>query len=212
MPRWLLFVVSLISLVVLTYAGIVLAFSVPVTDEMVAANPSAPAGSRAVVVPVVAPEVVGTLATNRTPSYLMVGDSEGSFPTSARNVRMGQAIAHVPAGSNGTLDVANMTFDLANMTEGHEGWIIRGENETEAWFATKEEVLGEIARYESPGHLTLLFSAGGLGFVAPLITIVATHRGGKRPGAPELVCRECRAPLASDAEFCMRCGAFKTGP
>lgn len=216
MRRLLLFGVSIASLLVLTYAGVLLAFSIPVSDEMAAANPDAPRGSRALVVPIAAPTSVATRASGAEGTLLLRGDADGAFPTAAKDVRMGRALVYAPAGANGTVDVDNVTLDLAAMSGGFEGWILRGDAETDPWFAPADQVLGAVESFETPLKLGALFAGGTLGFVAPLVLMILTHKGSRRAGAApdplaHAMCRECRAPLAPNADFCMRCGAWAKG-
>lgn len=114
--RWLLFAVSLASLVVLAYGGVMLAFSVGVTEAMEAQSrlpgTAAPAeGTRALVVPVADPGLVATAAgggdgwLDWSGDLLLVADNEPDFPASALNASLVRALAHVaPAGTNGTYD------------------------------------------------------------------------------------------------------------
>lgn len=215
MRRGILFATSIASLLLLTYAGVLLAFSVPLTDEIHAANPDVPQGARAVVVPIGDAASVKTLLRNESPALLLQGDADGSFPTGATDLRMGRALLYVAPGSTGNVTIDNATIDLAAFSGGSEGWILRGSAEQDPWFSATDATLGEVARFETPAKLGALFAGGALGFVAPLVVVILTHRGGRRaPGssAPAaLVCRECRAPIAANAEFCMRCGAYTQG-
>jgi len=215
MRRAILFGVSIASLLLLTYAGVLLAFSVPITDEMAAANPDMPRDARAVVVPIAAPLEVRTRATGDEGALIMMGHAHGTFPTAASGVRIGHALAYVPEGSNGTLEVDNLTLDLAALSGGQEGWIAMGDAETEPWFSPASGTLGRVERFETPAKLGSLFAGGALGFVTPLVLVIVTHRGSRRGNGPAtpgiMVCRECRSPLAADAEFCMRCGAYTKG-
>lgn len=219
MRRFVLFGLSISSLLLLTYAGVLLAFSIEVTDDVVAANPGVPSGSRAVVVPLGDPTEIATLLDGTKADLLVQGETDGGFPTGATNVRIGRALAFVPEGSNGTLAVpnANVTLDLGALSGGAEGWILRGDGETDPWFSPTGRTLGRIETYETPGKLGALFALGALGFVAPLVYIIVTHKGARRgaaEGAPRpgvAICRECRAPMTPDATFCMRCGAYTQG-
>ncbi|HUR67879.1 MAG TPA: hypothetical protein VM370_01430 [Candidatus Thermoplasmatota archaeon] len=214
-PRWLLFGVAMSSLVLLTYAGVVFAFSVPVTPGLAQANADAPEGARAVVVPIGTVRSVATLAEGRAPALLASGRSQGSFPSSASDVRMGQALAYVEKGANGTIEVANLTLDVGALSGGSEGWIVKAANERDAWFTPKADTLGQVARYERPAFLALLLALGTVGFLAPLVAIIVTHKGARAApgrsaaGAPQIVCAECRAPLAAGTDFCTRCGAYR---
>lgn len=230
--RLVLFGASIASLLLLTYAGVLIAFSVPMTDEMSAANPSVPAGARAVVVAIQEPTSVPTIAAGDDPALLLHGDDEGSFPTAAKDVRLGRALAYVPSGANGSIEVEGHTIDLAVISGGAEGWVAMGAAEAEPWFTNADETLGVVEKFETPTKLGALFGLGAVGFVAPLVFIIATHRGARRDrkaaasDAPASgskaaatvgsstsasACRECRAPLAPNAEFCMRCGAWTKG-
>lgn len=225
--RWLLFALSLASLVVLTYASVLTAFSVDVSAEMEAANGGeVRAGGRAVILPLVDPSGVATLARDGEGALLVGGTKEQSFPASARNVSLGRALAYVSPGANGsyspaTIELANvtmangtqnLTLDVAALAGGRSGFLVKGDREADVRFLEREDVVGRVDHFESTGSLGLLFLSGGLGFVAPLVVLIATHRASGRrlaPGAVEIACRECRAPLAKDSDFCMRCGAYR---
>lgn len=196
------------SLVLLTYAGVLLAFSVEVPEDA-ARDIEAPAGARAVVVPIASPASVRVRGDGEPGALLATGEAAGSFPSGATDVRMGRALVHVPAGANGTFAHGNATIDLAAASGGAEGWLIAGPDDA-PWFAPADATLGEVVRFESPARMGLLFGVGTFGFVAPLIALIVTHRGAKRaPDAPVAFCPECRAPMAGSAEFCMRCGAWR---
>lgn len=236
--RWPLFVLSLGSLVVLTYAAVLLTFSVPVTDAMVEANrlPGAQepnARERAIVLPLTDPTLVPTFAargeaTLGHPGALLAsGDPSASFPASATNVSLGRALAYVSRGADGTYAVStlnltdvpvadgngtstvNLTIDVPALAGGGTGFIVKGDAEREPRFVPLDEVVGQVARFEARSSIGWLFASGAFGFVAPLVFVVLTHRGAGRKGpAGMAVCRECRRPLAPGADFCSACGAW----
>lgn len=235
--RWLLFLLSLGSLVILVYVGVAFAFSVPVTGEAEAANRAPDAdvpreGLRALVVPAVDPSTVPTFAENGTgfggtPGALVaVAEETSTFPAGARNVTLARALAYVPpegaavnatvnltevpgAGGNGT--AGNLSLDLARLAGNRTGFVVKADNEAEPRFVEAPRVLGQVERFESPGSLMLALASGSFGFVAPLVLIILTHRGaGRRGGGGALpVCRECRAPMPAEESFCTRCGAWR---
>lgn len=225
--RWWLVAFAVGSLVVLLYASIATALSVTVTDEMEAANrlPEGGhlAGARALVVPVPDP--------SRAIGLLVVGGrTESGFPSGAENVTMGRALAYVAPTANGsyvpaTLEAQNVTFvengtttrgnlsvDVAALAGGKSGYIVKGDAAAEPFFLPQEDLLGTVARYETPLSLMSMFAFGSVGFLAPLIVLIVTQRKTGVRGVPGDVggCPECRAPVEPGAEFCMRCGAWLT--
>lgn len=222
--RWILFGLALASLVVMTYAGVLFAFSVPVTDEMLETNRDLPDAGRALVMPIVDARSVRTHASAGDGVLLVRGESEGTFPAGATDLAMARALAYVEP-MNGTYEPANLslvdvptsrgtsdlTIDVASLAGGATGWIVMGTGETEPRFFAKDDVLGEVARFASGTTLGLTLALGFLGFVAPLVGIILTHRPSGKRGAPTIVCRECGAPFPHNGEFCLRCGAYKAG-
>lgn len=224
--RWLLFGLALGSLVLMTWAGVLLAFSVPLDESARAENPEAGEATRAIVVPANDLAGVATFASGREPVLLAAGTQEGSFPVSAQNVSLGRALARVTPTENGsyepaTLELAdvpttngttNLTLDVAALAGGASGFVVLSRGEAEPRFVSDEQILGEVAAFESTTGLWTRFGMGLLGFLAPLVVLVVTHKGGRRAGAGEgaglVGCRECRAPLPPRSEFCTRCGAW----
>jgi len=227
--RWLLFSLALSSLVVMTYAGVMLAFSVTLTEEMADANAGVPREGRVVVVPVADPRLVRTHAEHGEGALLVAGQTTGSFPAGARDTSLGRALAFVaPASRDGdnatyepaTLELAgvparngttNLSVDVAALAAGGAGWIVMGSNEETPRFVARGDVIGEVARFASPYSLGLTFAAGFAGFIAPLVAIIVTHRPSGRRGAPPIVCRECGSAMTTSMDFCVRCGAYRTG-
>lgn len=234
--RLVLALVSVASLVVLVYAGVLTAFSIPVTPEMEAAarlpGAAEPAvGQRVLVVPVPDPTLLGTVAQDGNGTLILVGES-GTFPSGARDASIVRALAYVAPTANGsyfpatlTLNVTrvdangsatreNVTFDVAALAGGRAGFLVKGDAEPSARFAETSRVVGHVARFEPGVGLVTLFALGATGFAAPLLVLIFTHRASGRPGVqgvPAGVCRECRAPLAASAGFCYRCGALVEG-
>lgn len=213
MRRIVLFGVSVASLLLLTYAGVLLAFSVPITSEMFTENPSVPQGARALIVPLDPRDAIHTAADGGEASLIMRGEASGTFPSSATDVRLGRALLYIPEGANGTVDVEGHTIDLAGFSGGSTGWVVMGAGASDPWFSATEDTLGRVDHFESPTKIGALFLGGALGFVAPLVVIILTHRGAGRRLQPQAApfCRECRAPLAPGTEFCTRCGAWSKG-
>lgn len=226
--RWLLLLLSLASLVVLSYAAIVVSFSVPVTSEMAQAN-AAPEldGKRALILPMGDPALVPTFVAPQDArerdapgAFLVVASQPADFPASTEDASLARALAWVPAGANDTLVLAgvparngttNLSLDLAALSGGAAGFLVKGDAEDAPRFVTEAQVVGQVARYDTSLSVLALFVTGSIGFVAPLLLLVITHRGaGKRgPQAGGLhVCAECRAPLGPGMEFCTRCGAW----
>lgn len=235
--RWLLVALSLSALVLLVYAGISVAFSVPVTDQMESASRLPDAtdphqGTRAVVVPVVDPTTVPTLRvpgdenTSGYPgAYLLIAERTADFPASSQNASIVRALAFVAPTANGSYEPAfielvgvpsgntteNVTLDVAKLAGGKTGFFVKADPARDAQFIETSRVVGQIARYDNEIQVWLLFAAGGFGFVAPLVLLILTHRGSSRRGAAVAltgVCPECRAPITPGAEFCLRCGAW----
>lgn len=213
--RWLLFGLSLASLLAMTYAGVSLAFSLKVTPEMAESDPDAQLGSRMVLRAISDPREVATLAEGRPPDLLALGDPGAAFIARAQNVSLVRAIAYVAPDENGTYEPAtvvtgdNTTVNVTALANGGTGWIVQSATMGEPSFAPRETVLGEVMRFENATLLPAVFILGIVGFVAPLVTIVVTHRGaGPRSAPVGHYCRECRAPMTPAAEFCVRCGAY----
>jgi hypothetical protein len=209
--RWLLLALSLLSLFLLAAAGVGLAYSV-VTGM---------GGERALVLPVPDPALVETGSHG---ALLAIGESGGSFPSSATNVTLERALAYAAPGTNVTVQLAdvpmpngtrNMTLDLAAMGHGKAGFVVKADDERDPRFVETKNVVGAYAGPTTTTFLLFAFVGGLLGFLLPLIALVVTHKPSGKPGIAsgrsDLVCRECRAPLAAGAEFCQRCGAWRSG-
>jgi len=220
---WLLFGVALASLVLMTWAGVLLAFSVELDDAARAANPEAGDATRAIVLPA---NDLGSLATHAEDGeagILVASETQGNLPSGATGVSLGRALARVAPDENGTytpgtielVDVpsangtTNLTLDVAALAGGAQGFLVMGAGETEPRFVPDERVLGTLGQFASATSLWARFAVGLAGFLMPLLMVVATHRGGKRAGADVAVCGECRAPLPARASFCLRCGAYQ---
>lgn len=227
------------SLAVLVYAGVSLAFSVPVDDETAAGFAGvegAPrAGARATVVPVVDAAVVETLARGGdgralgfAGTLLAYGEPDGSVPATAEDVRIARALAFVTPDANrsdelalenvplldenGTLVAANLTLNVTHLAGNATGFLMKVDRSNETFFVAQDRIVGEVARFDAPSKAIALFVAGALGFVAPLVALIATHRASGARGPAEGVCRECRAPMSPGADFCLRCGAYVRPP
>lgn len=212
--RWLLFGLSLASLLAMTYAGVSLAFSVKVTPEMEAADAEARVGSRMLVRMVSDPSEVHTFQDGTVADLLVSGRTAG-FVAAATEIEIGRAVAYVSPDGNGTYSPATVRARDGNETnvsalaQGGTGWLVQGEDDPAPRFVPSERMLGKAERFENATILPALFMAGLVGFVAPLVVIVATHKGAGRRGSPTgAFCRECRAPMPPSATFCMRCGAY----
>lgn len=240
--RGLLVVGSILSLTVLLYAAIITAFSVPVTAQMEVANrlPGAAeplAGSRALVIPPADPTRIPTFAAGEpgwgdwNGSLLVAGSTPSGFPSGTQGPQLGRALAYVAPTANGTyvpgtrtfeglpvveggeLVLRNITVDVTSLAQGRAGFLVKGDAEATVRFVATSELVGTLARFETPATVFLLFLAGGVGFVAPLLGLLLTHKRTGVAGLPggALMCPECGAPQTADASFCMRCGAWLTG-
>lgn len=209
--RFLLIALAVVALGALMYASVATALSVPVTGEMDRANraPGSPplAGTRALLVPIPDPtRVEGDL--------LVAGETPSGFPSGARNATMGRVLAYVAPTANGSYVpasrvVENGTVDVAVLAAGRSGFLVKGDAAPDVWFVETGDALGSVARFETWASLVALYSFGSIGFVAPLVLLIVTHRATGRPGVPAEVagCPECRAPVAAGQEFCYKCGA-----
>jgi hypothetical protein len=219
--RWLLFGIALASLVPMTWAGVLLAFSVPLGDAAVGV-PEAGGADRAVVVPLSDPSQVETHVRGQEAALLAAGQSEGSFPSGATNVTLARALAYVAPNANGTYEpavltltnvttangTANLTLEVASLAGGARGFLVLPAAGADAAFLPEADTLGQVAAFQSSLSLWLSFSLGLAGFLLPLMTLVLTHKGARRAGSPVAVCRECRAPMRAQSDFCVRCGAW----
>lgn len=227
--RWWLVALAVGSLVVLLYASIATALSVPLTEDVARANqaPGGPplAGVRALVVPIPDP--------TRTEGTLVVGgDSPSGFPSGAQNVTMGRVLAYVAPTANGsyvpdvlafdnvtfvengTLAHGNLSVDVASLAGGRTGYVLKGDASRDVVFVEEAKALGSVARFVTPLSLLAMFSFGSVGFIAPLLGLILTQRRKGVPGIPVEVggCPECRAPVEKGADFCLRCGAWLPKP
>lgn len=219
--RWLLFTVSVCALGLMTYGGVLFAYSVPLSPAMLDANPDLPAAERVIVWPRGAPETLPTHAADGRGAYLVIGYANGTMPAAATHARLARALIFVePGASTGaTVDLVdvpsangttNFTIDVGARSGGAAGWIVMGAGEDAPWFVGRDAVIGPALRLASNAELALLLVGGFLGFLAPLAVVVATHRPRASPErAGALYCRECRAMLPASATFCLRCGAYQ---
>jgi hypothetical protein len=213
--RWWLAVVSVASLVVLIYAGVFTAFSVPVTT-------GAHAGTRALIVPVADATAIPTVRMDGNGTLIVIADPGASFPAAAGNVTIVRALAYVTPTADGTYVPANETFnlsgaattlDIAALAGGKSGYLVYDEDaKTNATFATTDRVVGAVSRFDASTQLVAYFIIGSFGFVIPLVVLMATHKGAGVRGPPAGVardsCPECRAPVPPGQDFCTRCGAW----
>jgi hypothetical protein len=202
--RWWLALASIVSLATLVVAGVTTAYSVPVAP-----------GQRALVVP-------PADATRIPPGTLVaVGDPGATFPAGTLNSSIVLALAYVAPTANGsyvpaTLDAnlggRNATLDVAALAGGKSGYLAHREGDANATFVETGRVLGTVSRYAASSSIVALFVGGSVGFVLPLVVLMATHRGTGRPGVPAGMaagaCPECRAPVPAGHGFCTRCGAW----
>lgn len=227
--RWGLIVLSVISLVALAYAGVITAFSVPVTSAMEAQArlPGADephVGERALTLPFADPTQVPTvLSPGSDPSakngtLLLVADPGSSFPAGAQNASLVRALAFVaPTANNsyvpptltlpnvtfvdagGNVTTENVTVDVGALAGGKAGFLVKGDAERNVTFAPTDHVLGTVARYDAAGLLYTLFALGAGGFVLPIVVIIVTHKGAARAGVP--------GGLAAPSGACRECRA-----
>lgn len=241
---WLV-LLSVASLVVLVYAGVFTAFSVKVTPEMERASrlpgTSEPvAGSRALVVPISNAAQVPTFQNGLgafgayNGSLLLLAEPDPMVPTLATNASIARALAYVTPTANGSYVPSEITFvglprvegnatildnvtvNVTALAEGRSGFLVRSDADGNVTFAPTERVTGGIARFDPAPALVSLFAFGAFGFVAPIVMLIATHRGvGARGVAGKAglgLCPECKQPLPpTAADFCTRCGAWIKG-
>ncbi len=230
---------AILSLGLLIFAGVSLAFSVPVDDKDVGSvtfgGHGPVAGSRAVVVPVsyasqMSP--VSTFATGgdgyaNTPGALLaIGNSGGLFPTTSTNVSFARALMFMSgaAAENDTIlleqvpmrdadgneTLGNLTLNLSTFPALTPGFIVKADSESEPRFVPTANVIGEAARFDAPGRMVTFLMVGIAGFVVPVIGLITTHgRTGKPGAAGHGLCRECQGVLTPPSDFCLRCGAIQ---
>lgn len=227
--RWLLIALSLSSLVVLSYAGIAVAFSVPISEEMAAESAldgSGPrAGERAVIAPIVAANDVRTWARDAdNASLLMVAERAAIFPAAAEHPSLVRALAYVSVLHNlsyaaPTIELVglpsaegpfNASVNVTSMAAGQNGFFVKSDASREIRFVPTTRVVGQVTGFESSGWVFGLVAVGAAGFVAPLVALIFTARPPRavRVGIPGAACPECRRPLPAAADFCTACGAW----
>lgn len=238
--RWLFVVVSLASLLILAYGGVLLAYSVPVTDGMEAESrlpgmEDPTSGRRARVLPVRDPARVATFSGGGAPegdlpgALLVVADGSSGFPAASENASVVRALAYVTVDAEGrpmpaTLELTNLTqregdnvttynatLDVGALAGGQAGFLVKPDATDAVRFVPEDRVVGTVEGYERLGDLLTVFLLGGAGFVIPLVFLVMTHRPSGRPGTGEALCAECRRPMPGAADFCPGCGAWKKG-
>ena len=220
--RWILFATALVSLLFLTWAGVLLAFSVRIDEHAASFDPELGAADRAVVVPPRAPALVPTFQTHGADgAWLALGEKGGSsFPSGATDVSLLLALAYAAPDANGTYAAANLTdvparngttnltLDVAGLAGGGTGYLALDPRDESVRFVPTDAVLGEVVALETSAALALRFIVGAFGFVVPLLALMLTHKASKRTGAAFPFCHECRAPMGASSAFCVRCGAY----
>lgn len=209
--RWVLLSLALLSLAILAYGGVSMAFSVKVDARMVdamrlpgAASPAV--GERALVVPFPdgadAASVPVFADANASESFgargavLLLADGAASFPSDASNATLARALAHVEL-VNGSYSPATITFaglpgangenvtvDVLDLAKGETGFLVKGDNESSVRFVEAGRVVGQVARFDPAGAYYTILVVGGLGFVLPLAFLILTHRGAGQRGLP----------------------------
>jgi hypothetical protein len=181
---------------------------------------------------------VPTLASGGDPerhpgALLLVAEGDPDFPAAADNASIVRALAFVtvdgegrptPATVNltgvslregGNATRRNVTLDVAPLVAGARGsgWLVKPDaaDPAEVRFVPEGRVVGTVEGYDTLGGLLTIILLGSVGFVAPLVFLVMTHRPSGRPGVGEVLCPECRGPMPGASDFCPRCGAWKRG-
>ncbi|GEM_PF-5654371 len=212
--RWLLLSLAILSLVLLVIGGVVLAYSVPVTDAMAQgarlpgdAEPTP--GERAVALPIQDPAHVANLTsgggdpiTGRAGALLVVADPGFSFPAGAGNVTVVRALAYVQPGANGsyaqdslalgnltrvengTLVTYNATVEVNALALGKTGFLVKADADSTIRFVDDSRVVGQLQGYVDSTSAYWFLIAGALGFVLPLTYLILTHRGAGKRGLP----------------------------
>lgn len=238
--RWLLAFLSLGSLVVLAYAGVLYAFSTPVTDAMeqealLPGRDEPRQGTRALVLPGLDLARLPTYVdgrdgfADRPGALLLVAEEPSDFPASTSDGRLVRALARVVPDANGTYPnatlslvnvptkvgdnatVTNLTLDVHALAGGGTGFLVRADAGGEPFFVSDPDVVGQVARFEPSMDVLVLVMLGAAGFVLPLVALILTHRPSGRRGIGDVVCPECRGPMSANADFCTRCGAWRKG-
>lgn len=211
----------MVSLVVLVSAGVLTAFSVPVTPEMErstrlpgAAEPTA--GMRALIVPIAAPTLVPTAldpapeAGSPEGALLLVADPGASLPAQSTNATLVHALAFVAPTANGSFVPATLTFtnlthvegngtvaenvtvDVNALAAGQTGFLVKAETERNVTFVATDRVVGTVAHYDPAPLIPSLFVLGGVGFVGPIVLLIVTHRGRAVAGVGSVTGGLCR--------------------
>lgn len=242
---------ALVSLAVLVYASVSLAFSVTVDEATAAsfAGAGGPAvGDRATVVPIVEHAGLPTFTTANAsgadllgePGALLVYANDArTIPATTPEPRIARALAFLEGlpdfdeedsenatlartmtihdapslDENGTAVRADLVVDLVALGVDGRGYLMKADHSTEVVFVPVDDVVGQVTRFDPASRIYLLFVSGSIGFVMPIVLLVATHRaptGGAHAGVAGL-CRECRTELPAGTDFCLRCGAWSKG-
>lgn len=233
--RWLLGILALGSLVLLAYASVLFAYSVPISERMenesrLPGDDEPRTGQRALVVPVLnlagLPTAYNHTATgdDRPGTLLLVSDDDANFPAGVSNASVVRALAYVTADASGTIQVTgipardgdnatttNLTLDVANLAQGRTGFLVKADATPDVRFVPENDVVGQVAHFEPTGDLVMLLVVGAAGFVLPIVALLATHRPSGKPGIGDVICNECRGPTNANLDFCTRCGAYKKG-
>lgn len=171
-------------------------------------------------------------------AFVVHGKKDGFLPVTARDTAVGRALLHVssevsaeanasaeprlvnltnvllphPDAANGT---GNLTLNLSAIPAGESGFFLKPDHAENATWVADAAIVGQVIRFEPPSRAYTVLGGAALALVFSLIGLFTTHSGAGVRGAPGIdlpesnACRECRAPLAANESFCMRCGAWK---
>lgn len=241
--RWLLLILAILSLVMFLGGALTLVYSTGLSDAAADAarlpgDDEPRGGQRAVAFPIEDAASLATVENGRagedggSGALLVIADSLGDLPANAHNVSVVRALAWLAPAENGSyaaprVALANLTrveggnvtrfdatVDVLPLAAGRTGWLVKADAEGDIRFVPQERVLGEARAYVDTMQVVWLLALTGVGFLAPIVWLILTHKPtgtrGLPGGVPGVIggCPECRAPVPEGTDFCPRCGAW----
>lgn len=108
----------------------------------------------------------------------------------------------------GKLCPDTLVLNVTELAQGGTGFLVKRDNERDAFFVPSDDVIGKVARIDPVSRLVMLFAGGSSAFMLAALSLVMTHTPPGRAGVDLRACRECRSEVAPADPFCVRCGAW----